>query len=107
MSEQPPAHDVPAELSKDEDLSALEQQFNQVSQQTDKTEPIEPQEPPSEWEVLRAQLADKPHDPDGWRKLVEIAENSGDLSKITQAYDSLLAAYPNTVRAYRLPSLNP
>ena len=31
MSEQPPAHDVPAELSKDEDLSALEQQFNQVS----------------------------------------------------------------------------
>lgn len=51
----------------------------------------------SEWDQLRAQLAAKPHDPTGWTRLVELAENSGDVEKIKQAYDFLLEVYPNTV----------
>ncbi|KIM42654.1 hypothetical protein M413DRAFT_444338 [Hebeloma cylindrosporum] len=51
--------------------------------------------PPSEFESLSAQLAQNPHDPDGWRRLIRVAEETGDISKISTAYDALLAQYPN------------
>lgn len=54
--------------------------------------------PQSEWDTLRAQLRESPQNPDGWLKLVELAEDSGDLEKIKETYEALLQTYPNTVR---------
>ena len=54
--------------------------------------------PQSEWDALRAQLRESPLNPDGWLKLVELAEDSGDLEKIKETYEALLQTYPNTVR---------
>ncbi|KAI0030401.1 Suf-domain-containing protein [Vararia minispora EC-137] len=58
-----------------------------------------PVQPQSEWDILRAQLKERPHDPDGWNQLVRFAEPSGDLEKIKDTYEGLLAVYPNTVAA--------
>ena len=57
-----------------------------------------PEEPVSEWDALRASLRENPHDTEGWNKLVRLAEDSGDLERIKEAYESLLKMYPNTVR---------
>jgi len=57
-----------------------------------------PEESVSEWDALRASLRENPHDTEGWNKLVRLAEDSGDLEKIKDAYESLLKMYPNTVR---------
>ena len=54
--------------------------------------------PRSEWDILRAQLRESPLNPEGWLKLVELAEDSGDLEKIKETYEALLQTYPNTVR---------
>ena len=56
------------------------------------------EEPSSEWDVLRTSLRENTHDTEGWNKLVRMAEDSGDLEKIKDAYESLLKMYPNTVR---------
>ena len=53
--------------------------------------------PQSEWDSLRAQLHESQLNPDDWLKLVELAEDSGDLEKIKETYESLLQTYPNTV----------
>lgn len=55
------------------------------------------QDPPSEWHALREKLREHPQDPDGWNKLVDIAENAGDLEQIKQTYEALLETHPNTV----------
>ena len=57
-----------------------------------------PEEPVSEWDALRASLRENTHDTEGWNKLVRLVEDSGDLEKIKEAYESLLKMYPNTVR---------
>jgi hypothetical protein len=54
--------------------------------------------PQSEWDAVRVQLRESPLNPDGWLKLVELAEDSGDLEKIKETYEALLQTYPNTVR---------
>jgi len=54
-------------------------------------------DPPSEWDSLRAQLREKPHDPEGWNRLANLAENSDDLEKVRKTYEALLEMYPNTV----------
>ncbi|KAF8189661.1 hypothetical protein BJ912DRAFT_966052 [Pholiota molesta] len=54
---------------------------------------------PSEYEALMAQLAESPHNPDGWRRLIRLAEDSGDMGKISAAYDALLKQYPNNATA--------
>jgi len=61
--------------------------------------------PQSEWDTVRAQLRESPLNPDGWSKLVELAEDSGDLEKIKETYEALLQTYPNTVRnlLFRVP----
>ncbi len=51
----------------------------------------------SEYDALFARLKEKPHDPEGWRRLVDNAESSGEIDKIRAAYDALLKQYPNTV----------
>lgn len=53
--------------------------------------------PPTEYEALTTQLKEKPLNPEAWRRLVDLAEQSGDLSKIRETYDALLKQYPNTV----------
>ncbi|TBU57853.1 Suf-domain-containing protein [Dichomitus squalens] len=57
----------------------------------------EPTPPPqSEWDQLRAQLREKPVDADGWLRLVDLAEESGDIEKIKATYEGMLETYPNT-----------
>ncbi|KIL59526.1 hypothetical protein M378DRAFT_1067821 [Amanita muscaria Koide BX008] len=59
-----------------------------------------PQSPPmSEFDALFARLKEKQHDPEGWRKLVELAEASAEIDKIRAAFDALLKQYPNTSSA--------
>ncbi|VDB95403.1 unnamed protein product [Peniophora sp. CBMAI 1063] len=59
----------------------------------------EPQKPQSEWDLSLASLRAEPVDPEGWNKLVRLAEDSGDITRIKEAYDGLLAVYPNSVTA--------
>ena len=56
------------------------------------------EEPSSEWDAIRTSLRENTHDIEGWNKLVLMAEDSSDLEKIKDAYESLLKMYPNTVR---------
>ena len=37
------------------------------------------------------------HQPETWRRLVNVGEATGDVSTISAAYDALLKQYPNTV----------
>ena len=62
------------------------------------TTAVVPGEPVSEWDALRTSLRESPHDTEGWNKLVRLAEDSGDLEEIKEAYECLLKMYPNTVR---------
>ncbi len=55
--------------------------------------------PQSEFEMLLAQLKDNPHQPIKWRRVIDIAQGSGETEKIRTAYEALLQQYPNTVRA--------
>ncbi|KAA1478447.1 Suf-domain-containing protein [Dentipellis sp. KUC8613] len=111
MSEPPPAEQ---QLSQSSDTTQPSQEILEVLQQLNvvrkttppdgqngsmKEEPDVPMEPPSEWDRQRAQLREKPHDPEGWNKLVDIAESSGDLEKIKETYEALLEMYPNTASA--------
>jgi cleavage stimulation factor subunit 3 len=59
-----------------------------------KPEPQDSPVPPlSEYDVLTIQLLQSPHQPETWRRLVNVAEATGDISN----YDALLKQYPNTV----------
>ncbi|KAJ7033322.1 Suf-domain-containing protein [Mycena alexandri] len=44
-------------------------------------------------------LKENPHDPVRWKRAIDIAEWSGDICRIREAYDGLLKQYPNTVSA--------
>ncbi|PBK93800.1 Suf-domain-containing protein [Armillaria gallica] len=55
--------------------------------------------PQSEFVSLHAQLVEKPHNPTLWKRLIELAEQSGDPETIKIAFDSLLKQYPNTAAA--------
>lgn len=62
----------------------------------------------SEFDASFARLKEKPHDPEGWRRLVDLAESSGEIDKIRAAFEALLKQYPNTVcfwSAFLSPSL--
>lgn len=58
--------------------------------------------PQSEYDLLWTQLREKPQNPEDWKKLVDLAESSGDLEKVKQSYEALLERYPNTVRDFLL-----
>jgi cleavage stimulation factor subunit 3 len=51
----------------------------------------------TEYDFLTVNLLQSPHQPETWRRLVNVAEATGDISKISAAYDALLKQYPNTV----------
>ncbi|KAG6887539.1 hypothetical protein C0995_014547 [Termitomyces sp. Mi166 len=55
--------------------------------------------PPTEYEALSAQLKQIPHDPNGWKRLINLAEESGDMDKVRVSFDALLQQYPNTSSA--------
>jgi cleavage stimulation factor subunit 3 len=102
-------HDVEQEYSTSDDqtqptaeiLNVLNQLNNQNNQLNIKPEPLDnalpPAPPPTEFEALTAELKAKPHNPEGWRRLVELAEQSAEIDKVRAAYDALLLQYPNTV----------
>ncbi|KAF8581991.1 Suf-domain-containing protein [Ramaria rubella] len=72
----------------------------EVPVQENQEEPVQTESPPvSEYEALQNRLAQNRYDSSGWNKLVDLAEQSGDLAKVKQAYESLLQAYPNTAEA--------
>jgi Suppressor of forked protein (Suf) len=74
-----------------------------VSNQETPSVPVKTESPPvSEYESLQAHLTQNRYDTSAWNKLVDLAEQSGDLAKVKQAYESLLQAYPNTVRLFFL-----
>ena len=52
---------------------------------------------PENMNALTVQLLQSPHQPETWRRLVNVAEATGNISKISTAYDVLLKQYPNTV----------
>ncbi|KAF5371988.1 hypothetical protein D9615_008143 [Tricholomella constricta] len=65
-----------------------------------KNEPLADSVPtPTEYDALTAEVREKPHNPDAWRRLIELAENSGEIEKIRAAFDALLHHYPNTSSA--------
>jgi cleavage stimulation factor subunit 3 len=66
-------------------------------QQSSSQQDSQNQEAPSEWHVLREKLREHPHDPEGWNKLVDLAEARSDIEQIKQTYEALLEVYPNTV----------
>lgn len=93
-------------LPIEETLQVLEQLDTAPNSQEDVLTPTtqqpkeEPKTPPaqlSEWQLLLDRLRDAPHDPEGWNRLVDLAENSGTLEEVKGAYDALLEVYPNTV----------
>ncbi|KAJ7124554.1 hypothetical protein C8R44DRAFT_149431 [Mycena epipterygia] len=55
--------------------------------------------PPSDYDALMARLQESPHDPEGWKRLVDMAETSQDIPRIRQTYDALLKQYPHTAAA--------
>lgn len=78
-------------------------QTSQDPPQSTSVPALEPTPPPqSEWDQLRARLREKPVDADGWQKLVDLAEDSGDIEKIKETYEGMLETYPNTVRTTRV-----
>ena len=81
------------------ELSTINVQDEQGDMDTTvKPEPQDsPVPPPSEYDALTVQLLQNPHQPETWRRLVNVAEATGDISKISAAYDALLKQYPNTV----------
>jgi cleavage stimulation factor subunit 3 len=70
-------------------LSALNSSNNPESQQE--------VDPPSEYDLLTKHVADNPHDHEAWRRLVDVAEATGDTEKLSATYDALLKQFPNTV----------
>lgn len=77
---------APVAQNSTDDLSSLKQ------------EPTPP--PPSEWEATRAALRSKPTDAELWLRLVDLAEDSGNIETVKDTYEALLEAYPNTVRVF-------
>lgn len=77
-------------------FSAAQEDDSLADHAADRTQPnIEPEM--SEYDTLTAQLLQNPHQPEAWRRLVHVAEATGEISKISAAYDALLKQYPNTV----------
>lgn len=73
-----------------------------------KSEPPPEVPTPTEYGALTAQAKEKPHNPETWRRLIDVAENTGEIEKIRAAFDALLQQYPNTVcdtRVSLVPSL--
>jgi cleavage stimulation factor subunit 3 len=98
LAEKSPADLAESDNDKTLPASEITTVLEQLNSSTEASQ-TQSQDPPSEWDLLRTQLDEKPHDPDGWRRLVEIGESSGDLEPIKKTYEALLMTYPHTVCA--------
>jgi hypothetical protein len=91
-----------------EQAQATDEQREQTHMDVIKEEshepPVKAESPPhlSEFESLQAHLTQKRYDASAWHRLIGLAEESGDHTKIKESYESLLKAYPNTVRLFFL-----
>lgn len=59
-----------------------------------------PPPPPvrTEWDEIRAKLQENPYKAEYWIRFRDLAEDTGDLEKIKEAYEAILERYPNNVR---------
>ncbi|KAG1741373.1 hypothetical protein EDB19DRAFT_1705866, partial [Suillus lakei] len=64
------------------------------AQQVNAKQDTPSQEAPSEWHVLREKLREQPHDPEGWNKLVDLAEARGEIEQIKQTMKLCLKSIP-------------
>lgn len=92
------AHDGDQTQPTAEIIAALSQNG---STNSIKTEVADLDPPTSEFDALFARLSENPHDTNGWKRLIDLANNSGELPKIQKAYEELLKHYPNTVSKAR------
>lgn len=89
-----------SEQNPPDDMSVDAADSIQQSQDTSSTiKSGSPMQAASGFDALLADLKERPHSPDGWRQLVEMAEQSGEAEKIRTTFDAVLRQYPNTVRA--------
>ena len=86
---------MPGDDSYAEDLKPLSALNTTIPVKTE--EAPQSLEPPSEYDLLAKQVVDTPHDHDAWRRFIDVAEDTGDIDKISAAYDALLKQFPNTV----------
>jgi len=77
----------------------LETQDDSQPDASQQTQVIEgqPPAPASPFEALEIRLKDNPYDSNAWQDLINLAEDSGDFVRITNAYEALLKVYPNLV----------
>lgn len=63
-----------------------------------------PPPPPvrTEWDEIRAKLQENPYKAEYWIRFRDLAEDTGDLEKIKEAYEAILERYPNNVRTLML-----
>ncbi|KAF7301152.1 CFIA complex component [Mycena indigotica] len=52
-----------------------------------------------ELDVALARLQESPHDTEGWKRAIDLAESMNDMSRIRKAYDALLKQFPNNPSA--------
>ncbi|KAK7021702.1 hypothetical protein R3P38DRAFT_2371710, partial [Favolaschia claudopus] len=55
--------------------------------------------PFSDFDALKTRLKESPHDPETWKRFIDVAETGGDGAQIREAYEALLKQYPNTASA--------
>lgn len=107
---QDPLHDAFGDVQPETAHESSTQETTQLAQKTE-TSVDESQEnvekpagsdpvPLPEYEALQQRLEKNRFDPTSWNRLIHLAEESGDIEKIKQAYETLLSAYPNIVRLF-------
>jgi cleavage stimulation factor subunit 3 len=90
-------HITPTVPNTQEELQQQRQPSPTTPTTKEEKSPAMPAPPRSEWQMLRDKLREHVFDSDGWNRLVELAENDGDMEQIKETYESLLEVYPNTV----------
>jgi hypothetical protein len=87
------------QVSQQSQLMQLETQDDSQHDASQQTLALEgqPPAPASPFEALEMRLKDNPYDTNAWQELINLAEDSGDFARITNAYEALLKVYPNLV----------
>lgn len=74
-----------------------DQKLNVTAPNTPPSAPEPPKAKLTETELLRERLKRDPLDASAHQRLIGLAEASGDVEKIQEAYEGLLEAFPNAV----------
>ena len=88
-----------SQISQQSQPMQLETQGDSQPDASQQTQVLEgqPPAPASPFEALEIRLKDDPYDSNVWQELINLAEDSGDFARITNAYEALLKVYPNLV----------